>query len=384
MKVLVIPSWYPDENDKLLGIYHKEYATAISNNNIDVDMLYISRIGISKIFKYPFMMKKQIDNEKTYKVYKYRMLDISKISKKLQLKLYAKKLETFYKDYLKLNTKPDIIHSMVTLPSGYACAKLGKKYNIPVLVTEHSSNYYQYFKGINKKFGEYVLKNTTFSTVSNYMKNELNLDKCYVIPNIVDTKIFNIKKHKNNKSLNLVTISAFRIGKNLEDIIKSLSLLIYERNIKNVHLDIIGDGYLMSYLKEISKELNVYDYITFHGKKTKEEISKILSKNDIFIVASKLETFCIPGIEALAASLPVVSSKCKGPEEYIDRKSGELFEVGNINEMCDKIIKVSKNLDKYDSKYLKSIANNYSYKNVSKLAKNIYEEILKDHKNKKH
>ena len=351
MKVLVIPSWYPDENDKLLGIYHKEYATAISNNNIDVDMLYISRIGISKIFKYPFMMKKQIDNEKTYKVYKYKMLDISKISKKLQLKLYAKKLETFYKDYLKLNTKPDIIHSMVTLPSGYACAKLGKKYNIPVLVTEHSSNYYQYFKGVNKKFGEYVLKNTTFSTVSNYMKNELNLDKCYVIPNIVDTKIFNIKKHKNNKSLNLVTISAFRIGKNLEDIIKALSLLIYERNIKNVHLDIIGDGYLMSNLKEISKELNVYDYITFHGKKTKEEISKILSKNDIFIVASKLETFCIPGIEALAASLPVVSSKCKGPEEYIDRKSGELFEVGNINEMCDKIIKVSKNLDKYDSKY---------------------------------
>ena len=175
MKVLVIPSWYPDENDKLLGIYHKEYATAISNNNIDVDMLYISRIGISKIFKYPFMMKKQIDNEKTYKVYKYKMLDISKISKKLQLKLYAKKLETFYKDYLKLNTKPDIIHSMVTLPSGYACAKLGKKYNIPVLVTEHSSNYYQYFKGINKKFGEYVLKNTTFSTVSNYMKNELNV-----------------------------------------------------------------------------------------------------------------------------------------------------------------------------------------------------------------
>ena len=68
MKVLVIPSWYPDENDKLLGIYHKEYATAISNNNIDVDMLYISRIGISKIFKYPFMMKKQIDNEKTYNI----------------------------------------------------------------------------------------------------------------------------------------------------------------------------------------------------------------------------------------------------------------------------------------------------------------------------
>ena len=42
MKVLVIPSWYPEGNDRLMGIYHKDYCMAISNK-IDVDMIYIYR-----------------------------------------------------------------------------------------------------------------------------------------------------------------------------------------------------------------------------------------------------------------------------------------------------------------------------------------------------
>ena len=50
---------------------------------------------------------------------------------------------------------------------------LSKKYNIPVIVTEHSSNYYQYFKGINKEFGDYVINNSYYSTVSNYMKQKM-------------------------------------------------------------------------------------------------------------------------------------------------------------------------------------------------------------------
>ena len=88
----------------------------------------------------------------------------------------------------------------------------------------------------------------------------------------------------------------------------------------DVHLDLVGDGYLMDYYKTVAKDLGVEDYITFHGKKTREEISTILSNNDIFVVSSRLETFCIPGIEALASGLPIVSTSCLGPEEYIDEE----------------------------------------------------------------
>lgn len=54
MNVLIVPSWYPEGNDELLGIYHKEFASAISDY-VNTNMLYIYRIGLSYVFKYPFM-----------------------------------------------------------------------------------------------------------------------------------------------------------------------------------------------------------------------------------------------------------------------------------------------------------------------------------------
>ena len=305
------------------------------------------------------------------------MLDLSKISKKLELIRYRKVLDRAYKDYIKSETIPDIIHAQVTLPAGYGSSCIGKKYNIPVLVTEHSSNYYQYFKGINKEFGDYVINNSYYSTVSNYMKNELNLNKCYVIPNIVDTSVFNKKKYKRGKTLRLICIAGFRNGKNLDDIIKVIDNLVNKKKM-NVHLDMVGDGYLMPYLNELVDSLNLRKYISFKGCiKDKNEIAKLLASSDIYLVASDIETFCIPGVEALASGTPVVSSRCKGTSEYVDSKCGEFFNCHDIDDFSDAIIRVSKKLDSYDINYLKSVASKYSSDEVCKKAIKIYKEIIK-------
>ena len=46
--------------------------------------------------------------------------------------------------------------------------------------------------------------------------------------------------------------------------------------------------------------------------------------------------------------------------------------------MAEKIIKVSKKLDKYDIKYLKQVANRYSGKEISNKALKIYKEMCKN------
>ena len=154
-------------------------------------------------------------------------------------------------------------------------------------------------------------------------------------------------------------------------------ILIKEKK-KDVHLDLVGDGYLVDYYKTVARDLGVEDYITFHGKKTRDEISSILSNNDIFVVSSRLETFRIPGVEALASGLPIVSTSCLGPEEYIDEKCGELCKINNPVDMAEKIIKVSKKLDKYDIKYLNQVANRYSGEEISNKALKIYKEMCKN------
>ena len=377
MKVLIIPSWYPEGKDKLMGIYHKDYAYALSKNNVEVDMLHIKNIGLREVFKYIFMKKLEIEHEKNYTVYKLKMLNIKKISFKLFMHIYTKKLEKLYKYYIKNHTKPDIFHAQVTLPAGYATCKLGKKYNIPVVVTEHYSKFMDFFNNENKNYGLYVINNSTYSTVSNLMKKELSniTTKCEIIPNLVDTDKYKVKRYKRNKKLNLVSICALRKGKGIEYIIEALSILINKKNIKDVHLNIVGDGYLLDYYKEIANEFNVNNYITFYGQKNKDEIVNILAKNDILVVGSNYETFCIPGIEALSSGIPIVSTRCGGIEEYLDKKCGELCEIKNPKDMANKIEYVYKNIDKYDINYLRNVANKFSYKNVCNIAKKIYKKL---------
>ena len=97
-------------------------------------------------------------------------------------------------------------------------------------------------------------------------------------------------------------------------------------------------------------------------------------------MSSEIETFGIPAIEAFASGIPVVATKCLGPEEFVDNKSGKLISIGNIDEMVDAILSVYNNIDKYDIKYLRSIANRYSGKSVTDKAIKIYKELLKDKK----
>ena len=118
MNVLVVPSWYPGTSDSLLGIYHKEFTSAISKK-IDANMLFINKYGIKDIFKYLFTKRKQVIKEDGYNVYIYKMLDLSKISVSLGMNMYRRALERSYKDYIKDNKVPDIIHAEVTLPAGY-------------------------------------------------------------------------------------------------------------------------------------------------------------------------------------------------------------------------------------------------------------------------
>jgi len=379
MNILVIPSWYPNGTDKLMGIYHKEFSAALADRkNINVNMLYIDRQRLNAPIKYLFMKKKEIIKEISYKTYIKKMLDVHKINFDWQMKKYYKALESNFKTYLKNNPKPDILHAHVTIPAGYSACKLGKKYNIPVVVTEHASYFKRFFEGKNKKYGDYVLENSYFTTVSNFMAKEINKlgYKCDIIPNLIETDIFN-KERKKVKGLKIVTVSALRDGKKIDDIIKALKIIIEEKKIKDAKLTIIGDGFLEDFYKQKCTELKMNEYVDFIGRKTKEEIADVLLKNNVFVIASEMETFCIPGVEALASGIPVVATKCLGPEEYINNKCGILVDVGDYEAMADAIVQIYNNLEKYDISYMRKVANNYSNISVIEKTLNIYKKLNK-------
>ena len=63
------------------------------------------------------------------------------------------------------------------------------------------------------------------------------------------------------------------------------------------------------------------------------EVSSILAHADIFVLASRKETFGIVYVEAMAKGLPVIATKCGGPEEFVNKENGILVPVDNVEEL---------------------------------------------------
>lgn len=379
MRVLIIPTWYPSGEDKLMGIYHKEFTHALNKYGIDANMLYVEKERLSKPFSYIFMKKKAIIKEDNYSVHIYRMLNVEPINKIWQTKRNIKKIEKSYKDYLKTNPKPDVIHAMCTYPIGYAACLIGKKYNIPVVVTEHGGGIDRFFKKEElKQYGDYVFKNSIFSTVSSYMQDIVKKHgyECYVLPNQVDTSIYKNNLNREVKgTFRLVMVCAIRQAKRLDMAFKAIHKLINEG--MDIHLDIIGDGFYENIYKQKCTEEGMEEYVSFLGRKNKEGIAKIFLSEHALLISSELESFAIPGIEALASGLPVISTACGGPKDFITDKTGVLTKVNDIDDIAKGIKKVYKNYNKYKKEDLEKMAKCFDEKKIVRVAKELYEIAIK-------
>ena len=187
------------------------------------------------------------------------------------------------------------------------------------------------------------------------------------------TPIKIVRKRKIENRFNLVSLCALREGKKIDNIFKAIKKI----DDINIHLDVIGDGFYEKYYKDECKKLGLNDKVNFLGRLDKVEISKMFKHEHALVISSELESFAIPGIEALASGIPVVATKCLGPEEYINDKNGVLCEKNDVDSLKNAIIYMYNNYDKYDADYLRESVSMFSEEEVIKKAKSIYEEMVK-------
>jgi N-acetyl-alpha-D-glucosaminyl L-malate synthase BshA len=165
----------------------------------------------------------------------------------------------------------------------------------------------------------------------------------HVIPNFVDVKRFhNTDKNHFKKMLApegeriLVHVSNFRSVKRVPDVIK-----IFAEVKKHVpaKLLMIGDGPERQNTEELARSMGLYSDIRFLGKQ--EQISEILSITDLFILPSATESFGLSALEAMACSVPVISTNAGGlPEINVQGKTGFLSDVGDIEDMAKNAIHI--------------------------------------------
>lgn len=104
-------------------------------------------------------------------------------------------------------------------------------------------------------------------------------------------------------------------------------------------LIIAGDGSYLEQLKLIAKDSGVLECVTFHGKLSQKEVVNLLRSSDLFCFpTSASEGFPKVVIEALAAGLPVVSTRVSVIPHLLQSGGGVVLESRDPKELADAVI----------------------------------------------
>lgn len=111
--------------------------------------------------------------------------------------------------------------------------------------------------------------------------------------------------------------------------------------IPGAELQIAGDGPLRDQLVEFTKELNLADRVIFLG--ALPHAAQFLGQLDIFVLSSLNEGLPLALLEAMAAGLPVVSTRAGGVEEAAQEgRNAYLAAVGDSNDLAQAMIRMAR------------------------------------------
>jgi glycosyltransferase involved in cell wall biosynthesis len=361
MRVLFITSWYPTRDSPLNGIYVRDHAKAVK---LFDDVMVLHTAGSNSRLKRPWVIEEETDPDLTEGVLTYRVWHrLFHIPTVTYVAYLCSVFRAFRLTTVSKGFRPDIIHAQV-FEAAVPAVMVGKIYGIPVVVSEHSSKFPRRLMGsfdvwkarFSFRFAKLVMPVSRFlqSAIEGYEVKARFL----VVPNVGDTKLFfpNRDKTSGGNIKRLLVACLFKPSnvKGVPNLLNALAMLRRER--EDWHLDIIGDGPARGECECLAKKLGLAERVTFHGFKSKKELGEHMRKTDLFVVPSSLETFSVVAAEALLTGVPVITTRCGGPEEFVRQDVGLTVAPEDPGALCDGLNYMLDCLELFSRKHISEYA----------------------------
>lgn len=382
MHIMFIPSWYANERNKVHGSFFKEQALALQSKGVKITVAY-NEIWpltlINKVKEKSGLYFNIEDNLRTYRYKNYNFIPKSP----LMFKVFNKRMEKLFKEIEKKEGKIDIIHAQSSLWGGISAAYLSKKFNVPLVITEHSS----------VERGPYIRKSyipcivDSYNTakeliaVGNGLKRELEeltkRDDIKVIGNLIHFSDFQLKDRKPNDKFIFFSLAFLEGEKGFDTLIKSFSKAFKDTN--NCELVIGGDGSQREWLELLANKEGVSNKVTFLGALSRHDVYKWMKQADAFVLPSRYETFGVVYIEALASGTPVIGTFNGGAEDIITKDNGYIVNVDDINALANAMEKMAMNKDKFiPEKLREDCFNRFNPDVIADKIISVYKNIIKE------
>lgn len=375
MRILMMVSWYSPKGEPINGgIFHYEQA---------MDLKKYCAMAI--YYPYDRTLTEKYSDEMEHGIRTFRS------AYDFKRKLYNRQNMFSAMKKIVRDFKPDIIHAQVSTEVGRFAIILGALFHIPVIVTEHST---VEASGITKFpcywYAKFVFKYSKCNIcVSDSLSEKLKeIFPQYTFQTIyngisrVQTKMQPQGKYRVQDSANVVLVAGLydRHIKGIPTLLKVIARLYQEG--RKIILHIVGDGEYRKEFEQIADDLGITKQCIFHGRCSRECVQEIMQESDFLVSASILESFGCSIAEAQMQGIPVVATRCGGPESIVAPKTGILVDKGNEEALYQGVLEMLDNYTKYNSDEIKKYAEEkFALDTISRKYYKIYQSIFEEENN---
>lgn len=200
----------------------------------------------------------------------------------------------------------------------------------------------------------------------------------------IDTEMFcpllqtnNEKPVANKKPLRIGFIGRFEDPrKNIAMFLRSAAIVV--QSYPDLEIFLIGDNLsdknrLLISTLNIQANINVVEYVE------RETLPAMIQSFDVFVLPSYQEGLCIAALEAMSCAIPIVSTRCGGPQDYLQDNENGLFCDFSAESMSQAILQLLSDEPKrvrYAKRARQTVEENYSLASVEKQFWTLFDDIF--------
>ena len=356
MRVWVVGRGIPSKKNGMLGSFEFEQAKILAKKGVEAVYFAISvrsahnleHMGFSRMERegipvesFNFPLGRAFSWEKTDPMFDYAFR-----------RLAGKAIKRY--------GKPDVIHVHYPSQRPYGALRELQASGVGIVGTEHWSKVQE--RSLKANF----LRNLTtfcencdaFICVGTVLRESVlaltgTSKRIDVIPNVVDGR-FSVRPFEGN-GVRFLTSGRLLPIKQFDKVVQAFAETF--QDVPDAFLTVAGGGEEFTRIQQIAASSDMGDRITLTGTLSREEMARRMAESSVLVSYSKLETFCLPVVEAWMCGKPTIASSTTSViMDHPDRRLGLTVAPDDLNSLKHAMRYMYDHCGDYDGAWIRKYA----------------------------
>ncbi|MCK6576772.1 MAG: glycosyltransferase [Anaerolineae bacterium] len=393
MHILIAASYYPTAENPVTGIFIEKQALALHKAGHQVGVLIAPRLSATRerLRRDGIGSLRGVTRETYFEydadipVYRMHWGWFPRPLPPVAALLTGSAGAAAYQRYALAHGTPDVLYAHDTFYGGYLASVIRDRIGIPYVTLEHSTSYLegkiifpmqpQIIRRVLRRAAVRCAVGKALAKALMRYAPEMSVQ---TLGNVIDATRFSPQPDSSQTTpgepFHFTLVAGLKERrKGFDILIAALARLAADG--LNVHLTIGGDGPLKAEIAAQAERQQVADRVTFAGRLTPDAVADLMRRSHAVVCASAVETFNVTIAEAMACGVPVLSTRCGGPEDFITPETGILIPPGDPAALAEGMRRMVAEYTRFDrAAARRTIVERYSEAALAARLGSIFEE----------